>query len=93
MKLESEKGPAKGRIKEFLGENSDDDFERSEVGSELVGTGCSNQNEALRNFQNVVDLLQMSKEQAEQLSLRMLGEVNREEKVGTKYRYDQRTEQ
>ena len=58
-----------------------------------MGTGCSNQNEALRNFQNVVDLLQLSKEQEKQLSLSMLGEVNREEKVGIKYRYDQRTEQ
>ena len=93
VKLESEKGPAKGRIKDFLGENSDEDFERSEVGSELVGTGCSSQDEAMRKFQNVVDLLQLSKEQAEQLSLSMLGEENREEKVGIKYRYDQRTAQ
>ena len=52
-------------------------------------TGCSNQNEAMRNLQNVIDLLQLRKEQAEQLCLSLFGEVNMEEQVGLKYRYDQ----
>ena len=47
----------------------------------------------MRKFQNVVDLLQVSEEQAEQLDLSMLGEVNGEEQVGIKYRYDERTGQ
>ena len=76
-KAESENGQAEGWIKHFLSENSEEDFELSEVGSELERTGCSNQEEAMRNFQNVVDLLQLSEEQAVQLGLRML-EVNRE---------------
>ena len=58
-----------------------------------MGTGCSSQDEAKRKFQNVVDLLQLSEEQAEQLDLSMLGEVNEEEQVGIKYQYDQRTGQ
>ena len=41
------------------------------------------------NLQNVIDLLQLSEEQAEQLGLSMLGE----EQVGIKYRYDERTGQ
>ena len=55
-----------------------------------MGTGCSSQDEAVRKFQNVVDLLQLNEEQAEQLDLSMLGEVNGEEQKGIKYRYDQR---
>ena len=55
-----------------------------------MGTECSSQDEATRNFQNVVDLLQLSEEQAEQLDLSMLGEVNGEEQISIKYRYDQR---
>ena len=43
----------------------------------------------MRNFQSVIDLLQLNAEQAEKLSLCMLGEVNREEQVGIGYRYDQ----
>ena len=47
----------------------------------------------MRNFENAADLLQLSEEQAEPLGLSMLGEVNREEQVGIKYRYNQRTGQ
>ena len=55
-----------------------------------MGTGCSSQDEAMReNLQNVVDLLQLSEEQAEQLGRSML----REEQVGIKCRYDERTGQ
>ena len=90
---ESEKSQAEGRIKYSLNENSDGISELSEVGLDLVATGCSSQDEAMRKFQNVVDLLQLSEEQAEQLGLSMLGEVNGEEQVGIKYRYDQRTGQ
>ena len=92
-KLESEKGQAEGGIKDSLSENSEEDFKLSEVGLELVRKRCSKQDKAKRNFQNVVDLLQLSEEQAEHLSLIMLGEVNREVQVGIKYRYDQRTGQ
>ena len=88
-KAESEKSQAEGRIKYSLNENSDGISELSEVGLDLVATGCSSQVEAMRKFQNVVDLLQLSEEQAEQLSLSMFGE----EQVGIKYRYDQRTGQ
>ena len=90
---ESEKKQAEGRIKYSLNENSDENPELCEVGSDLVGTGCSSQDEAMRKFQNVVDLLQLNEERAEQLDLSMLGEVNREEQIGIKYRYDQRTGQ
>ena len=92
-KVESENGQAEGRIKDSLSETSDENSELSEVGSDLVGAGCKSQDEAKRKFQNVVDLLQLSEEQAEQLDLSMLGEVNREEQIGIKYRYDQRTGQ
>ena len=67
------------------------DFEFNKVGFELVRTRCSYQDEAMMNFQNVLDLQQLSEEQAEKLVLSMLGELNREEQVGIKYRYDQRT--
>ena len=53
----------------------------------------SNKNEALRNFQNVVDLLQLSEEQAEQLGLSIWGKVKKEQQIGIKYRYDQKTGQ
>ena len=56
-------------------------------------TGCTSQVEAMRNFQNVVDFLPLSEDQAEQLRLIMLGEVNRVEQVGNKYWYDQKTGQ
>ena len=56
-------------------------------------TGCSNQDEAIRKFQNAIDLVQMREEQGEQISLSLLGEVNREEQLGIKYQYDQRTGQ
>ena len=49
-------------------------------------TGCSNPNEAMNIFHNAVHLLQLIEEQAEQLALSMLGEVNREEQVGVRYR-------
>ena len=52
------------------------------MGSELVRTRCSSHDEARRNFQNVIDLLQLTEEQAEQIGLNMLGESNREEQVG-----------
>ena len=81
---ESEKSQAEGRIKYSLNENSDENSELSEVASDLVGTECSSQDETMRKFQNVVDLFQLSEEQAEQLGLSMLGE----EQVGIKYRYD-----
>ena len=67
------------------------DFEFNKVGLELLRTRCSYQEEAMMNFQNVIDLQQLSEEQAEKLVLSMLGELNREEQVGIKYRYDQRT--
>ena len=55
-----------------------------------MGTECSSQDEAMReNLQNVIESLQLSEEQAEQLDLSMLGE----EQVGIKYRYNQRTRQ
>ena len=92
-KLESENDRLKCRIKDSLNENSEENFELSEVGPDLVGTRCNNQDEAARNFQNVVDLLQLDEEQAERLGLSMLGEVNREEQVDIKYRYDQRNGQ
>ena len=56
-------------------------------------TRCGDQGEAMRNFLNVIDLPQLNEEQAEHLCLSMLGEVNREEQVGIKCRYDQRTGQ
>ena len=87
-KLKSEKGQAEGRMKDSLSENSVEILELNEV-----GTGCSNQDEVMKNFQKVVDLLQLSEEHAEQLGLSMLGEVSREEQVGIEYRYDQRTGQ
>ena len=90
---ESEKSQAEGRIKYSLNENSDENSELSEVGSDLVGTGCKSQDEAMRKFQNVVDFSEMSEKQAEQLDLSILGEVNGEEQVDIKYRYDQRTGQ
>ena len=90
---ESEKSQAEGRIKYSLNENSDENSELNGVCSDLVGTGCSSQDGAMRKFQKVMDLLQLSEEQAEQLGLSMLGEVNGEEQVGIKYRYDQRTGQ
>ena len=83
---ESEKSQAEGWIKRSLNENSDENSELSEVGSELKKTGCKSQDEAMRKFQNVIDLLQLSEEQAEQLGRSMLGE----EQIGIKYRYDQR---
>ena len=93
-KAESGNGQAKGRIKDSLSETSEEDSELSEVGSDLVGAGCNSQDEAMReNLQNVIDLLQLSEEQAEQLGLSMLGEVNGEEQKGIKYRYDERTGQ
>ena len=92
-KVESENGQAGGRMNASLSENSEEHFELCEVGSELVRTGCSNQDKAMRNFQNVVDLLQLSGEQAEQLGLSMLGELNGEKRVGIMYRNDQRTRQ
>ena len=93
QKVKSENGRTEGRIKDFISENSEENFELSEVGSELVRTGCSNQEEAMRNFQKVVEMLQLSGEPAEHLRLSMLGEVNREEQVGFNYRCDQRTGQ
>ena len=89
----SENCQAEGRIKYSYSENSKDYFELSETSSELVKTGFSNLDEAMRNFQSVIDLLQLSREQAEQLYLSMLGEVNREEQADIKYRYDQRSGQ
>ena len=71
-------------MKDSLSEKSED-FEPSEVGSKLVRTGCSNQAATVWNFQNVIDLLQLKEEQAEQLDLGMVGEVNREGQVGIKY--------
>ena len=53
----------------------------------------SSQNEAMRNFQNVIDLIQLSEEQAEHLGLSLMGELNGEEQVAITYRYDQRTGQ
>ena len=47
----------------------------------------------MKKFQNAIDLLQLSEEQAEQLALSILGEVNREEQAGVRYQYDQRTGQ
>ena len=88
-KAESEKSQAKGRIKDSLSGYSKENSELSEVGSELKKTGCSSQNEAMRKFQKLIDLLQLTEEQAEQLGLSMLGE----EQVGIKYRYDERTGQ
>ena len=89
-KAKSENGQAKGRIKDSLSGCSKEKFELSEVGSELKKTGCNSQDEAMReNLENVIDLLQLSEEQAEQLGLSMLGE----EQVGINYRYDERTEQ
>ena len=41
----------------------------------------------------MIDLLQLSEEQAEQLGLSMLGKVKTEQQVGTKYRCDQKTGQ
>ena len=64
-KAESENGQAEGRIKVSFSDTSEEDSELSEVGSDLVGTECSSQDEARRKFQNVVDLLQLSEEQAE----------------------------
>ena len=81
------------RIKDSIKDNSEEGYEFSETGSELVRTRCSNQDEAMRNLQNLIDLQQLSEEQAEQLCLSILGEVNREEKVGIKYWYDHRTGQ
>ena len=86
---ECEKSQAEGWIKRSLNENSDENSELSEVGSDFVGAECSSQDEAMRKFQNVVDLLQLSEEQAEQLGLSVLGA----EQVGIKYRYDERTGQ
>ena len=83
--MESENGRAQGRIKDSLSENSEENFELSEQGLDLV----SSQDEALRNFQNVIELLQLDEEQAKQLGLSLLGEVNREEQVGAKYQYNQ----
>ena len=60
-KVERENGQTDGRIKDSLRENSEVNSERRQVGSELVGTGCSNQNKATRNLQNVEYLLQLSK--------------------------------
>ena len=40
----------------------------------------------------MVELLQLSEEQAEQFRLSMLGKVNREEQVSIEYPYDQRTD-
>ena len=91
-KAESENGRAEGRIKDSLSENSELS-ELSEVDSELVRTGCSNQDEAMKNFQDVIDLLKVSEAQVEQFGLSMLGEVSREEDVGIKYRNDQKTGQ
>ena len=59
-KLKTGNDQAKGRMKDFLSENSEENLELSEV-----RTGCSNQDEARRNFQNVVDLLQLCEEQVE----------------------------
>ena len=89
-KLERENGQAEGRIKDSLSENSEEIFE---FGSELVRTGCSNQDEAMGKFQNVIVLIQLSELQAEQLSLSMLGEENRQEQVGIRYLHDQRSGQ
>ena len=82
-KLKNEEVQAESRIKKEFGE----------VCSELGRTVCSKRDEAMRNFQNVVDLVQLSEEQALQLCMSILGEVNSEEKVGIKYRYDQRNGQ
>ena len=92
-KSESENGQAEGRIKDSLSKNSQENFEFNEVGSELVRTRFRNQDEAMANFENVIDLLQLSEEQAEQLGLSMLGEENRQEQVGIRYRHVQRTGQ
>ena len=54
-------------------------------------TGGSKQGEAMRNFKNVIDLIQLIEEEAEQLRLSMSGEAKRDEQVGIKFRYDQRT--
>ena len=88
-KAKSENGQAKGRIKDSLSGYSKEKFELSENGSELKKTGCSSQDEAMRKFRNVIDLLPLSEEQAEQLGLSMLGA----EQVGIKYRYDEKTGQ
>ena len=90
-KAESKNGQAGGRIKSALSGNSEENFEPIGVGSELMKTVCSNQDEAMRNLQNVINLLQLSAEQSERLGLSMSGEENREEQLGIKYRYDQRT--
>ena len=58
QKVKSENCRTEGKIKYFLSENSGESFELSEVGSELVRTRCSHQEEAMRNFQKVVELLQ-----------------------------------
>ena len=47
----------------------------------------------MRNFMNVIDLLQLSEEQAEHLGLSMLGELTIEEQLGIKYRYNRRSGQ
>ena len=92
-KLENENGFAEGRIRDSLSENSEENFELFEGDSELVITVCRRQDEAMKNFQNVIDMLHLSEEQAEQLGLSLMGEVNREEQVGIRYRLDQRTGQ
>ena len=84
-KVESENVPAEGRIKDFLSQNLERNFKLSDIGSHLVRKGRSNQDEAMRNFQNAIDLLHLDEEQVEQLGLGMLGEVNREQQVGMKY--------
>ena len=90
-RAKSENGQTGGRMKDSLSEDSEENFEFSGVGSEIVRTKYSNQDETMRSFQNVLYLLNLSEQQAEQLGLSMLGEVNREEQVGINYRYDQRT--
>ena len=68
-KAESKKSQAEVRLKDANSSaNSEKNFELSEVGSKSVRTEGSNK-EALRNFQNVIDLLQLSEEQAQQLGL------------------------
>ena len=82
-RAESENGQTGGRMKDSLSENSEENFEFSGVGSELLRTKYGNQDETMRSLQNVPDLLNLSEQQAEQFSLSILGEVNREEQVGS----------
>ena len=67
-----------GKIRELACFEANGSFETSEVGAEPVVAGFCTHYAETKCFEQVVVLLQLNNEQAEQLKWSMLGEISKE---------------